>query len=173
VPYRFGLVWLAAVLAAEDRILRPAANSAVKPGATSIIASGAGALKLDGKPAPAKKLAPGVWSAEVDVPPGVHEIEIGTAKLRFLAGSPEGGWKEFRMHPPAAACGACHAVIEGAWSFKDGSCFGCHDPQAFPKTHQHASEVLLECQMCHDPHGSTEKFHLKLARDLACKQCHG
>ena len=30
-----------------------------------------------------------------------------------------------------------------------------------------------ECVLCHNPHGSTEKFHLKMTRETACKQCHG
>jgi predicted CXXCH cytochrome family protein len=27
--------------------------------------------------------------------------------------------------------------------------------------------------LCHNPHGSTEKAHLKMAKETACKQCHG
>jgi predicted CXXCH cytochrome family protein len=63
------------------------------------------------------------------------------------------------------------------WSFQrasiGSSCFACHERAAFPKIHTHNTDILAECQSCHLPHGSAVKGHLKLAKDTACKQCHG
>ena len=42
----------------------------------------------------------------------------------------------------------------------------------FKVTHSN-DEVLADCVLCHNPHGSTEEFHLKMPRETACKQCHG
>jgi hypothetical protein len=35
------------------------------------------------------------------------------------------------------------------------------------------SEVLAECQMCRSQHGSAVKAHLKMKKELACKQVGG
>ena len=164
------------LMAAEpDRVLRPLNETVLKPGPVSIVAKTTGELLLDGKAIPSTQPAPGVRTATVTPSAGLHELAAGNQKVRFFvgAGAPQ-GWKEFRAHPPAATCDACHAVEDGAWSIKAGeTCFRCHDQATFPKIHQHNSEVLAECQMCHNPHGSTEKAHLKLAKEVACKQCHG
>ncbi|MGH9659758.1 MAG: cytochrome c3 family protein, partial [Bryobacteraceae bacterium] len=56
---------------------------------------------------------------------------------------------------------------------KPESCFSCHDAKAFAEPHSHNAETLVECQTCHEPHGSTEKTHLKMRKQVACKLCHG
>ena len=167
-------ICLAIASAAEDRILRPADKSAVKPGPLSIVAAGTGTLLLDGKPVVERPPAPGVHSAVVTLSPGAHEIALGAARAAVFAGpGAPAGFKEFRQHPPAAACDTCHTVAAGAWEIKDGACFQCHKREDFVRPHQHNAEVLAECQLCHNPHGSTEKAHMKMRKELACKQCHG
>lgn len=154
-------------------ILRPADQSVLKPGPFSVIAKTEAELKLDGKPLAVTRPAPGIATATINPAPGLHEISAAEERVKFFvgAGAPP-GWKEFRAHPPAASCESCHAIVKGAWEFA-GNCFQCHDQKAFPKIHQHNTEVLADCQLCHYPHGSTERRHLKMQKETACKQCHG
>jgi len=149
----------------------------VPPGPLTIVARGPGELKLDGKAVAATSPGPGALTAAVTAGPGAHELVLGDHKVRFFVGSgAPAGFRAFRVHPPGeAACGSCHAVRDGFWEFKGAasSCFGCHDLKKFPVGHTHNSEVLAECGLCHHTHGSGEKFHMKLERETACKQCHG
>jgi len=168
----------AAAALAEEGILRPTDKSVIKAGPLSVVASGTGELRLDGKTVTVSRPAAGVVTAHVNPSPGMHELTLGPKKTQFFMGpNPPQGWKEFRPHPPAAACDSCHTAASGTWAIKGDlageNCFRCHDQKVFPKPHQHNSEVLAECQLCHNPHGSTEKFHLKMAKETACKQCHG
>lgn len=164
--------------------LRPLDQSILKPGALSVVArtEGDAKLLLDGKPVESKSDAAGVLSAIVKLDAGKHELVLVTggaehkARLFVGEGAPA-GFEAFRAHPPAAACTACHAVEAGAWGFKGGSlkenCLVCHDQKTFVEAHQHTPEVLEECSLCHQPHGSKVRFHLKYDRDTACKLCHG
>ena len=179
MPHRLVLILALAAPAPTDgpRILRPGDQSALPPGPLTIVARGAGPLRLDGKPLATTSPGPGAQTATVTPAAGVHELSLGDQKLRFFVvpGAPA-DFPPFRIHPPAAAaCETCHAVRDGAWEFKgaESSCFGCHDQKKFPVGHTHNAEVLSECGLCHHPHGSTGKFHLKLVRETACKQCHG
>lgn len=189
MPYR-SLTVAAAVLAAAwmlasadtsvvPAILRPPDGAVVRQGAFLVIARGSGPseLHVDGKRIPATEVGPGAWTASVQALPGDHEAlwktPAGEHRIRFqvnAAGS-------YRLHPPAAACDSCHAVSGGAWALKgenvESSCAGCHDLKNFAAVHSHNTENLAECQMCHDPHGSAAKGHLKLPKSTACKQCHG
>jgi predicted CXXCH cytochrome family protein len=158
----------------------------VPPGPLSIIARGtAGSeLRLDGKVLAAAQPSAGVLSATATPSAGPHTLSLvtgdGEQRIEFLvrggSGAPP-GWKPFRPHPPPASCESCHAVRDGAWGFQRAtlapSCFACHDQKAFAPSHSHNEVVLAECQLCHHAHGSTEKFHLKIPRDTACKLCHG
>jgi predicted CXXCH cytochrome family protein len=174
---------------AEDvgpAFLRPLNQTILPAGPLSIVARTAGKaeLRLDGNAIKGSQAVPNVLTATVNPGPGRHELALGEQKIQFFvrtaanASSVPPGWGEFKTHPPgAAACDTCHAVKDGAWSFKSGvladSCFGCHNAKPFPVIHSHTSEVLAECQMCHSPHGSAVKAHLKMKKELACKQCHG
>ncbi len=175
------LVAAAAVALAQPaeegpRVLRPADRTAVPAGALTVIARGPGPLKLDGQAVPVQTFAGNALRASLVLRAGVHELSIGDHAVRFFAGSgapPD--FRPYRLHPPGETdCAACHAVREGFWEFRgaSSSCFGCHDLKKFPAGHTHNSEVLSECGLCHDPHGSAEKLHLKLSREAACKQCH-
>ncbi|MCW5979264.1 MAG: hypothetical protein KIT09_14410 [Bryobacteraceae bacterium] len=166
------------------RILRPADGSVVDQGPFVAIAKtdGEGSLKLDGQTVKGDVPASGVLTADIDLGPGPHELALSTGgreyKIRFHAGpSPPEGWSPYRSHPPGGDCGACHSAAAGAWSLKDEvagpACMVCHDAAAFPKTHTHKPAELEECQICHDPHGSAVKGHLIMAKETACKQCHG
>jgi predicted CXXCH cytochrome family protein len=183
MPHRFvGLLLAACVFADEPRILRPVDQSVVAPGPLSIVARGSAKseLRLDGKQLAATQPGPSALTAVAKLSPGLHELVLrdggSEQKIQFLVQGAPGApaaWSPFRAHPPAATCDACHAVKEGAWEFKSGSCFACHDAKPFPSTHSHTTEVLAECQLCHSPHGSTAVKHLKMKKELACKQCHG
>jgi predicted CXXCH cytochrome family protein len=157
------------------RVLRPANQALLPPGPLTAVARGPGPLRLDGKAVTAKSAAGAVW-AGLTLAPGAHELAIGDHVVRFFVGpGAPAGYRPYRVHPPAeTACETCHAVRDGIWEFQGAatSCFTCHDRQKFPAGHTHNPEVLGECGLCHDPHGSAEKFHLKLPRDTACKQCH-
>ena len=175
---RWGIgVLVAAVCAGQ--ILRPVDQTVLKAGPLSIIVRGAGELRLDGKALTAKQPASGVLTATVAPAGGRHELTLGDQKLQFFVGAAKApaGWKPYRPHAPAASCDTCHAVKDGAWGFKGAklstNCFGCHEQKTFASPHSHNAEVLAECPLCHNPHGSAEKFHLKMPRDTACKQCHG
>ncbi len=186
MPHRLVALALFAALgcAEEITIFRPSDQSAVPAGPLSVVArvSGKAEVKLDGKPVTATQPALNALTATVMPSPGRHELTVLAGgvekKVVFFAGAgAPADWKTFRPHPPAATCETCHAVKDGAWAFKNAtladSCFGCHEAKQFPAIHSHNTEVLAECQMCHNPHGSTEARHLKLKKELACKQCHG
>jgi len=184
MPHRLGLVLLALVCLAQepagDAILSPADQSVIASGPVRVIARGAGPLLLDGKPIAAERPAPGVLAASVTAPAGTHEISLGSQKVRFITGSGAApkDWKPYQPHPPAlAGCDACHAVKDGAWAMRRpsliGICFACHDRGKFPPVHSHNVDVLVECQTCHNPHGSAAKGHLRMTKEVACKQCHG
>lgn len=163
-------------------ILRPWPNSIVAVGPLTIIAKAEGGeLLLDGKRLETVSPARGVLTAAIEVAPGTHELVLrsgGGESIRFHAGEPgPAGWKRYRPHPPEAACASCHRIEDGAWRLQGETagpaCLACHEAAVFPKSHTHRAAELEECQMCHDPHGSTEPRHLKMSKEAACKQCHG
>lgn len=164
-------------------ILSPPENSAHPAGPVRVIARGSPGVKLmlDGAAVAATSPAPGVLSALITPKPGARVLEIagprGRQAVHFFSGAGAAGpFKPFRPHPPVETCTTCHAVKDGEWAFArpslGGICFGCHDREAFPGTHSHVPGVLADCQLCHDPHGSTAKGHLKMSKEIGCKQCH-
>jgi predicted CXXCH cytochrome family protein len=182
---RLALSFSLAVLlgAAEDagKIMRPADHSSFPGGAVDIVAGAQGGrLELDGKPVAAEQPFPAVLHAKVEVPPGPHTLvlswEGGRKEVRFFTGGnapPE--FHPFRSHPPqgAATCTQCHELsARGRFRFKNGACFDCHKTEGFAKVHTHDANVLAECGLCHNAHGSAAKAHLLYAKETACKQCH-
>lgn len=167
MPLRFGIVAFAFALlcaAEEPAILRPTDHAAMPETPFRVVARGK--PLLDGKPFDS--------SQPIKPAPGLHELTLGSEVVKFFVGSPApAGFKPFRVHPPAAACDACHAASTGGGDLKANACFACHNEKAFPKTHMHNPQVLEDCASCHSPHGSAESFHLKLPKALACKLCHG
>ncbi|MBM3793538.1 MAG: hypothetical protein FJW31_05620 [Acidobacteria bacterium] len=179
------LVLLAAALvcAAEEpgAILAPPTLSAhAGAGTVRFIGRGTGALKMDGKPVETVSPHAGVQAAELKpASEGAHTLEFEGQTLRFFTGAnPDGEFKAFRAHPPSNQCETCHAVRNGRWRFQRVSlasvCSQCHSKETFQAKHTHEMPVLTDCQLCHNPHGSTTAVpaHLKLAREAACKQCH-
>jgi predicted CXXCH cytochrome family protein len=168
----------------KPEIFRPADESILQSGTVQVVArvSGQDKLLVDGKPVPVKQPAPTALVADLELTAGMHELALESGpKVRvFVPGgsakAPD-GWQPFRPHPPAAQCDTCHSVTDGAWAMKNAvtaeSCATCHDLKSFPKSHTHTVEVLEECQLCHQPHGSKASFHLKFDKETACKQCHG
>jgi predicted CXXCH cytochrome family protein len=172
---------LAQAQAPEEAILAPPPNSAHQAGGlVRFIGRGSGPVKLDGVPVTTKTLHEGVQTAELKpAKPGIHLLEFEGQTLRFLtADEATPGFAAFSPHPPAAQCETCHAVRNGRWRFQRVSlasvCSNCHAREAFQAKHTHEMTVLTDCQLCHNPHGSTtaRPAHLKLDRDKACRQCH-
>ncbi|MFN7921687.1 MAG: cytochrome c3 family protein [Bryobacteraceae bacterium] len=163
--------------AQDNLILAPPPDSAFPPGPVRLIARVAGesAVKLDGEAVKVESPHPGVVTAELQPAPGTHEITLGDQKVRFAVGKAD-GFTAFRPHPPSNSCTTCHAVRNGRWRFVRASlsnvCSQCHSKETFPAKHTHQMDLLPDCQLCHNPHGSTAAGHMKLARDAACKQCH-
>lgn len=170
------------IAAQEAMFLSPLPESVVPPGPLRVVAkgSGKGRIQVDGKPVETISPVPGVFRAEVTLPPGEHELslesESGPAKVRVFSGKEHKDWKVFRQHPPAATCETCHAVKNGEWAMQRASlaplCFSCHERANFPASHTHNTDILADCQTCHLPHGSQVKGHLLKPKEAACKQCH-
>ena len=183
MPHRTWLILLAAVIACvaqdEPSILAPPNNAVFEKGPVRFIArvENGAQVRLDGKPVAGESPVPGMVTIEMKLEPGPHEVAIGKETVRFFVGpGAPAGFKPFKFHPPMADCNTCHAVKNGEWAFQKASlvtlCSQCHDKEKFPAKHTHVMGVLADCQICHNPHGSTEVGHMKRAKDLACKQCH-
>jgi predicted CXXCH cytochrome family protein len=178
--------WLPALvpvlMAADGRILRPLDKSALPSGDVDVVATAPGGkLQLDGKPVPAEQPFPNVLHAQLKATPGEHKLALvwdgGQQEIRLYTGpQPPPGFSPFHQHPPVAGvdCTQCHELTKrGRFHFKGGeACFTCHQQEAFAKPHSHTPEVLNECGLCHNAHGSTVKAHLLLPKEAACKQCH-
>ncbi|MFN0172056.1 MAG: cytochrome c3 family protein [Bryobacteraceae bacterium] len=180
---------MAAVVFAEEsgpKFFRPLDHTVIKAGTLDMVAraSPAAQFTLDGKPLAATSPGPGAWTARVPMSPGKHEMTLKDGAVNQVVsffvpgeGDAPAEWAAFRLHPPAATCETCHAVKQGSWAFKHDvlseSCLVCHDAKQFPVNHQHTPDVLVDCQMCHQPHGASAAKLLKLRKELACKQCHG
>ena len=180
----FGLLAAAACLwaaAGEDaRILRPSEGSYFASGPVDVVATAPGGkLELDGRLVTAERPFPDVLHAVLKVTPGEHVLALawngGRRQVRFFAGpNPPRGFQPFHQHPPLAGvpCTECHELSRtGRFRFK-GGCFDCHQQEGFTKLHTHNADVLSECGLCHNAHGSTVKAHLLYPRQIACKQCH-
>jgi predicted CXXCH cytochrome family protein len=187
---RLVLTFSAALLCAaqEERgpaILRPSHESVLKPGPISVVARVVkpARLTLDGKLVAANSPADNVLTAVVELSAGPHEFALesggGTTKVSVVAAIASGpaGWGVFKVHPPSAQCSSCHVAKEGVWSLKGlaaaENCTACHNAKKFPEKHTHEVKVLEQCQMCHDPHGSTMPALLIMDKETSCKQCHG
>ncbi len=175
------------LLSAADEpgaILSPPPDS-THPAAGPIrfIGRGSGPLKLNGNAVITQSPHEGVQTTELKpAKPGLHTLEFEGQTLRFSLGPAAASGTEnfaaFRPHPPANQCETCHAVRNGRWRFQRISlasvCAQCHAKETFQAKHTHEMAVLTDCQLCHNPHGSTTAAtaHLKLPREAACKQCH-
>ena len=179
-------VWLllaSGVTAATDdagKILRPADKSVLPAGPLRIIARAPdGRLEMDGQPVASEKPFPDVLTASVNAKAGMHTLALiwtgGRTEITFSAGNDvPTGFAPFRPHPPGGdpQCTQCHGLSQrGRFVFR-GGCFDCHAGDAFAKVHTHTAEVLNECGLCHNAHGSTVKSHLLFTKEIACKQCH-
>jgi predicted CXXCH cytochrome family protein len=172
---------VAAPVAGEGKILRPADLSALPSGEIDIIATApAGKLLLDGRAFAAEQPFPDVLHAKVNAP-GEHKLTLtwegGAQEIRFFAGEhAPPAFTPFHFHPPVAGvdCTQCHELTRrGRFHFKGAdACFACHRKVGFAKAHTHDVETLSECGLCHNPHGSTAKAHLLYPKETACKQCH-
>jgi predicted CXXCH cytochrome family protein len=122
--------------------------------------------------------------------PGEHVIEIGSERLRvFAKGSTDNNkapadWPTFRIHPPpeeagkAFCCAHCHGTRKGTSGRILGGprdskvCLKCHDSGELELVHMHRLESLGDCQICHEPHGSSKAKALKDDPKVLCTMCH-
>jgi len=165
-------------------ILRPTDQAVLETEEVQVIAR-PGGLWLDGKALKERQTEAMRQALSLRIPAGRHELvwKNGDAsqKVQFMVTTSgktpaPPGWKVYKGHPPQAECQNCHAGKQPGVFRKSTlaeTCFTCHAQDAFAAGHAHNDEVLAECVLCHNPHGSTEKFHLKMTRETACKQCHG
>lgn len=176
------VLMLVHLLWAEDagKIMRPSDRSALPSGEIDVVATAPdGKLELDGKRVTAEQPFPNVFHAKLKAASGVHSLAIvwegGRKEIRIFTGpNAPGEFKPFRQHPPVTdvACTKCHELSpRGRFRFK-GGCFDCHQQDSFAKVHTHKADVLSECGICHNAHGSTVKAHLLYPKEIACKQCH-
>lgn len=179
----FCLMWsFGAFGAGEGKILRPADKSALPSADVDIVATApAGKLELDGKAVAPEQPFPNVFHVKVRAAPGIHRLSLiwegGSQDIQFYCGSaPPSGFAAFHQHPPVAGieCTTCHELTRrGRFHFKGGEvCLGCHQKETFAKVHTHTPDVLNQCGMCHNAHGSTVKAHMLYPPAIACKQCH-
>jgi len=101
----------------------------------------------------------------------------GSREIQFYCGpQAPAGFAAFHPHPPVAGvnCTTCHELTKrGRYHFKGGeACLGCHQKETFTKVLTHNVDVLNQCGLCHNAHGSTVKAHLLFPKETACKQCH-
>jgi len=191
-------VWVMVQEVVHPYIFRPLNRSVLDAKDSSVIArvSGEAELLIDGKLLPTIRLTATVLTTEISTTPGLHELSLKTSegmhKLSFFVrssssdGDPPEGWKAYRVHPPEGECTPCHMVEAGVWKIKgrliEENCFSCHNRKETASAHapvlsflpdSHTFNNLAECHRCHDPHGSTERAHLKTAGKISCKRCHG
>ncbi len=182
----FAVVLMATAVAAGatdegPRIVRPVDKAALKSGVVDIIAGAPeGTLEVDGATIPSERPYPGVLRSKVPLPNGPHKIALVSGDVRkeigvFVGPNAPSEYAAFHEHPPVpdVACTKCHEVNRrGRFAFKVG-CFDCHQQGKFTSVHPpHTVEMLSQCGLCHNAHGSTTKAHLVAAKEVVCKLCH-
>ena len=166
-------------------ILRPTDQAVLETEEVQVIAR-PGELWLDGKSLKERQTQAMRQALSLRIPAGRHELiwkngdtssensihcqnlceHCGSARVESLQGASSSG----RMSELSRG--------KGSREFSRRSPLQRHASRVTSKStfaagHAHNDEVLAECVLCHNPHGSTEKFHLKMTRETACKQCHG
>lgn len=179
------LAWfsLALCFGADEagKILRPAPQSSFAAGATvDVVATvpKGGRIELDGVALTLETPFPDVYRGKLQPAPGEHKLAViweeNRREVVFSMGA-RAGFTAFRHHPPAGEtpCTQCHELSKrGRFRFK-GGCSDCHAVAAFAQSHKpHNPEVLAECGLCHNAHGSTVKGHLLRSKEQVCQSCH-
>lgn len=170
------------LFAAEDagRIMKPVDHASLRADQVEILATAPDAvLEVDGRKIDSQRPFPNVLQARPKLGNGQHTAAIvwggGRKEIRFFVGpNAPTDYKVFHEHPPGGntECTQCHELTKRGRFHFQGGCFGCHPRETFAKVHTHTPEVLSECGLCHNAHGSTVKAHLLYGKETACKQCH-
>jgi predicted CXXCH cytochrome family protein len=183
----FGLGLLALAPAADPppvQLVSPPANAVLATAPFYVITTGAAAdLIVDGRPHAWGPFAAPVHAARLKLPPGRHEIRIGTqaVTVSIQHGPGPAPGASARMHPVGigpAGCGACHETSRQNMQTVVGSlrsyaaCLDCHKPAQFEAKHAHPLEPLKHCGACHAPHGSPFRGLLKAPVKKLCAACH-
>lgn len=164
-------------------ILTPTDQSVVTGPVLQVIgrAASQAQLLMNGRPVEIQHVGPGAILARITVSPGKHELLLrdneGQTAVSFMADPASQAGAPFRPHPPLeVTCEGCHAVKDNTWALKRTTtaslCFSCHERSKFPAAHTHGTDILADCQVCHLPHGSAAKAHLRRPKAAACRQCH-
>lgn len=158
----------------------------VAPGRDEDAASGI-ELRVDGKAERWEPYRAPVLLAQLDLPPGRHEITIGPKRLRVeVRGDAKASevareWPVYRSHPRGGKpkdCATCHEVTteEGRTvvgrAKEPSACLQCHSPTDFEVAHFHPRGPLSTCRNCHALHGSARSALLKAPTKQLCTACH-
>jgi predicted CXXCH cytochrome family protein len=145
-------------------------------------------LRVDGRRGKWLPYAPPAFVARLELKAGLHEITVGSQKLRVYVCGEEpapaevAGWPVLRSHPGGADgwkdCGTCHMVTEGKGPSTIGdpqepsACKQCHSSEDFQLAHFHPEKPLGTCHQCHALHGSTNEHLLRGPAKKLCAACH-
>lgn len=137
----------------------------------------------------------GIGALEVVLPPGQHEIGMGSSKRQITVvdescsapgdRSPSGqgtapaagDWIRWHpMQPSAESCEACHRGknTRGGWPPvpTPEACFPCHTLINLEAIHAHPMEHLYHCQDCHHMHAAPREHLLTKPPKELCRVCH-
>jgi predicted CXXCH cytochrome family protein len=172
----------------EAKVIFPPTRSVLLSGSIHVIARAVeGELKVDGQPQPWEAFASPLRVAKLGLASGMHDVQIGKRKLRFVVGASaeehEGpkDWQVWHFHPiktDAKRCEACHETSQSDGKTAVGAvkpskcCYDCHRPVDVEAKHAHPMKSLEDCQSCHALHGSNRKSSLKAPVKQLCSECH-
>jgi predicted CXXCH cytochrome family protein len=145
-------------------------------------------LRVDGRRGKWLPYAPPVFVARLELKAGLHEITVGSQKLRVYVRGDEAApaevadWPVLRSHPGGADgwkdCGTCHEVTDekGRPNVGDpqepSACKQCHSSEDFQLAHFHPEKPLDTCHQCHALHGSADEHLLRGPAKKLCAACH-
>jgi predicted CXXCH cytochrome family protein len=145
-------------------------------------------LRVDGSAGKWEPYKPPVLVCRLELDPGLHELVVGSQKLRLYVrgesgadGEPE-GWPVYPSHQESTEgwedCSTCHELTKDHELTVVGpanepeACSQCHSAIDFEGTHFHPRAPLNACHTCHDLHGSSNPSLLTGEAKKLCADCH-
>lgn len=145
-------------------------------------------LRVDGSAGKWEPYQAPVLLSRLELQPGLHELTVGSQKLRVYVRGESGrdeepdGWPVYRTHRGTSEgwkdCAACHELTKKDERTAVGdprepsACSPCHSDIDFAATHSHPQEPLDACHLCHALHGSAAPSLLKAPIKQLCADCH-